>query len=96
MPSGLVGAARLATQRAAGRQSGVAVTFADHVDHQLTRRATLPKPIDAVWLPSSIVSNSHDGRSPPGADSTTRSSVPARKVWTIGSIGILTSVYWVV
>ena len=46
---------------------------------------------DAFWVPLSRVSNSQVGRSPPGADRTTRSWVPARKVWTIGSMGILTS-----
>ena len=56
-------------------------------------RGDPPKPTDAFWFPLSSVSNSHVGRSPPGADSTTRSSVPGRKVWTIGSMGILTSVY---
>ncbi len=38
------------------------------------------------------VRKDHDGRSPPGAEITIRSRVPARKTWPMGSIGIRTSV----
>ena len=54
----------------------------------------VPRPTVACW-PSSTVSNSQIGRSPPGAETTTRSAVPARNVCAIGSIGIFKRVYLV-
>ncbi len=51
-----------------------------------------PKPTVACW-PLSSVSKVHSGRSPPGAEITTRNSVPGRNVWAIGSIGIRSKEY---
>ena len=37
-----------------------------------------------------VLAKAHDGRSPPGAEITMRSAVPARKVWAIGFTGTRT------
>ena len=63
---------------------------------------TLTASDDAMAPPSARVSvtdpwvagvaNAHEGRSPPGAEITMRSRVPARKAWAMGSIGMRTRV----
>ncbi len=51
-----------------------------------------PRPTVAVW-PLSSVSKVHSGRSPPGAEITTRNSVPGPNVWAMGSMGIRSNEY---
>ena len=89
-PAAGVGPAGFAPQRIAGGQCGVAVTPLTSFDDQ--RRGGPAPETDGGLLAVVDVSNCQIGRSPPGAETTTRSAVPARNVWAIGSIGIFTRV----